>query len=158
MSSAAPALYVDADACPVKEEVLRVAERHGLAAIFVANSGLRLPREPWVRMVIVTGAFDAADNWIAEHAAANDIAITADMPLAARLVEKGVHVIAPSGRAFTPQNIGLALGLRNLSQELREAGAIKGHNAAFTARDRSNFLQALENAVQKARRAAAKEA
>ncbi|MCU0830243.1 MAG: YaiI/YqxD family protein [Rhizobiaceae bacterium] len=149
-----PTIYIDADACPVKEEVLRVAERHGLNAVFVANSGLRLPREDWVRMVIVTGAFDAADNWIADKAAANDIAITADMPLAARLVEKGVHVISPSGRQLTASNIGMALGLRNLNQELREAGAIRGFNAAFTARDRSNFLQALENTVQKARRPA----
>jgi hypothetical protein len=153
MTDLLPAIHIDADACPVKEEVLRVAERHGLAAIFVANSGLRLPREPWVRMVVVTGAFDAADKWIADNANPNDIAVTADMPLAARLVGKGVHVIGPTGKAYTQANIGMALGLRNLSQELREAGAIKGHNAAFSARDRSNFLQALENAVQKAKRA-----
>jgi uncharacterized protein len=147
---AARTIYIDADACPVKEEVLRVAERHGFDAVFVANAGLRLPRESWIRMVIVNGAFDAADNWIAENAAANDVGVTADMPLAARLVEKGVQVVSPSGRALTQANIGMALGLRNLNQDLRESGAIRGFNAAFTPRDRSNFLQALDLACRKA--------
>jgi uncharacterized protein len=135
--------------------VLKVAERHGLAVTFVANTGLRPSRDPLVKMVMVSGKFDAADDWIVENAAANDIAITADMPLAARLVEKGVHTLSHSGRVFTTANIGLAVGLRNLNQELRESGAIKGHNAAFSARDRSAFLQALEGAVQAAKRAAA---
>jgi uncharacterized protein len=145
------AIYVDADACPVKPEILRVAERHALAVTFVANSWLRPVPDPRVKMVTVSGKFDAADDWIVATALANDIAITADMPLAARLVAKGVHTISPAGRLFTPSNIGMALGLRNLNQELREAGTIKGHNQPFSARHRSAFLQALENAVQAAR-------
>jgi uncharacterized protein len=149
-----PDIYVDADACPVKEEAVRVAERHGLAIILVANTGLRPSHNPLVRMVTVSGKFDAADDWIVENAQANDIAVTADMPLAARLVEKGVHTLSHAGKAFTQANIGMALGMRNLNQELREAGAIKGFNAPFSAKDRSAFLQALELSVQRAKRAA----
>jgi uncharacterized protein len=145
-------IFVDADACPVKDEVLKVAARHGLSVVFVANAGLKPSRDPMVKMVVVSGAFDAADDWIVAHSNANDIGITADMPLAARLVAKGVHTLSHAGRAFTEANIGMALGLRNLNQELRESHVIKGHNAAFSARDRSNFLQALESAVQLARR------
>lgn len=151
MNTDRPALLVDADACPVKEEILRVAERHGLHVTFVANSGLRPSRDPMVRNVVVSGKFDAADDWIVDNAQANDIAVTADVPLAARLVEKGVHVIGPTGKAFTPESIGMALALRNLKQELREAGEIRGFNAAFTPRDRSEFLQALDRAVRRAK-------
>jgi uncharacterized protein len=146
-------IYVDADACPVKDEVVKVAERHGVPVVFVANAPMRLPREEWITLLVVSGAFDAADDRIVEDARANDVAVTADMPLAARLVAKGVHVVSPTGKAFTSANVGMALGLRNLNQDLREAGAIKGYNAAFSARDRSNFLQALELAAQKAKRA-----
>jgi uncharacterized protein len=149
-----PAVFVDADACPVKEEAIRVAQRHGLPIIFVANTGLRPSQDPLVHLVTVSGRFDAADDWIVEQAVTNDIGVTADMPLAARLVAKGVHTLSHSGRAFTQANIGMALGLRNLNQELREAGAIRGFNAPFSAKDRSAFLQALELAVQKAKRAA----
>ena len=150
MNTDRPTLLVDADACPVKDEILRVAERHGLHVTFVANSGLRPSRDPMVRNVVVSGKFDAADDWIVDNARANDIAVTADVPLAARLVEKGVHVIGPTGKAFTPESIGMALAMRNLKQELREAGAIRGFNAAFTPRDRSDFLQALERAIRRA--------
>ncbi|MGL4404191.1 MAG: YaiI/YqxD family protein [Notoacmeibacter sp.] len=145
-------IYVDADACPVKDEVLKVAERHALPVVFVANSGLKPSRDPVVKMVVVSGKFDAADDWIVENSKPNDIGITADMPLAAQLVAKGVHTLSHAGRAFTEANIGMALGMRNLNQELREAQVIKGHNAAFSPRDRSNFLQALESAVVKAKR------
>ena len=144
------AIYVDADACPVKAEILKVAERHGVAVTFVANSGLRPSRDPMVRNVVVSGAFDAADDWIVENSASNDIAITADVPLAARLVDKGVHVLGPTGRAFTPESIGMALAMRNLKQDLREAGEIKGYNPGFTPKDRSAFLQELDRTVRRA--------
>jgi uncharacterized protein len=146
-------IYVDADACPVKDEVLKVAERHLLPVVFVANSGLKPSRDPNVKMVMVSGKFDAADDWIVENSLPNDIGITADMPLAAQLVAKGVHTLSHAGRVFTEANIGMALGMRNLNQELRESHVIKGHNAAFSPRDRSNFLQALEAAVQLAKKA-----
>ncbi|NJR13668.1 MAG: YaiI/YqxD family protein [Phyllobacteriaceae bacterium] len=154
ITPALPSIYVDADACPVKDEAMRVAERHGLTVVFVSNAAMRLPRENWIRLVVVSGAFDAADDWIADNAAPNDIAVTSDMPLAARLVAKGVHTLSHAGRVFSPANIGMALGMRNLNQELRESHVIKGHNAAFSPRDRSNFLQALDNAVVKAKRSA----
>ena len=144
------AIYVDADACPVKAEILKVAERHGVAVTFVANSGLRPSRDPMVRNIVVSGAFDAADDWIVENAVSNDIAITADVPLAARLVEKGVHVLGPTGRPFSPETIGMALAMRNLKQDLREAGEIKGYNPGFTQKDRSAFLQALDQVVRRA--------
>ena len=144
------AIYVDADACPVKAEILKVAERHGVAVTFVANSGLRPSRDPMVRNIVVSGAFDAADDWIVENAVSNDIAITADVPLAARLVEKGVHVLGPTGRPFSPETIGMALAMRNLKQDLREAGEIKGYNPGFTQKDRSAFLQALDQTVRRA--------
>ena len=146
-------IYVDADACPVKDEVLKVATRHSLPVVFVANTGLRPSRDSMVKFVTVSGKFDAADDWIVENSAPNDIGITADMPLAAQLVAKGVHTLSHAGRMFTEANIGMALGMRNLNQELRESQIITGHNRSFTARDRSNFLQALESAVQLAKRA-----
>lgn len=145
-----PTIYVDADACPVKAEVRRVAERHGLLAVFVSNGGLRPSRDPLIRHVVVPGRPDAADNWIAEKGEAGDIAVTADIPLAARLVDKGLQVLGPTGRAFTRESIGMDVAMRNLKQDLRERGEIKGYNAGFTARDRSAFLQALEIAVRRA--------
>lgn len=147
----APSILVDADACPVKAEILKVAERHGLHVTFVANSGLRPSRDPMVRNVVVSGKFDAADDWIVDNAQPGDIAVTADVPLAARLVEKAVHVLGPTGRAFTPETVGMALAMRNLNQNLREAGEIRGFNAAFSPRDRSAFLQALELAARRTR-------
>lgn len=152
--SRSPTIHVDADACPVKDEVLKVAERHGLPVTFVANSGMRPSRDPMVRHVVVSGKFDAADDWIVDNSASGDIAITADVPLAARLVEKGVHVLGPTGRPFTPETIGMALAMRNLKQDLREAGEIKGYNPGFTAKDRSAFLQALDHAVRRAAKGA----
>ncbi|MCR4268594.1 YaiI/YqxD family protein [Nitratireductor sp. ZSWI3] len=148
-----PAIYVDADACPVKAEVVKVAERHDLPVTFVANGGLRPSRDPMIRNVVVPGSFDAADDWIVENAESGDIAITADVPLAARLVEKGVLTLGPTGRPFTPQTIGMAVAMRNLKQDLREAGEIKGYNPGFTPKDRSAFLQALDQTVRRALRA-----
>ena len=145
-----PGIFVDADACPVKAEILKVAERHELPVTFVANSGLRPSRDSMIRNVVVSGKFDAADDWIVENAESGDLAVTADVPLAARLVEKGVHVLGPTGRPFTPESIGMAVAMRNLKQDLREAGEIKGYNPGFSARDRSAFLQALDTAARRA--------
>jgi len=145
-----PDIFVDADACPVKDEVLKVADRHGLAVTFVANGGLRPSRDPMVRNVVVSAGADAADDWIVENAKPNDLAITADIPLAARLVEAGVHALSPTGRPFTPENIGMAVAMRDLGKHLRETGESKGYNAAFTPRDRSTFLSALDQTVRRA--------
>ncbi len=146
-------IYVDADACPVKDEVLRVAARHGLGVHFVSNQWMRLPEGPLVNRVVVDAGFDAADDWIAEHAVTGDIAITADIPLAARCLEAGAAALGHNGKPFTPENIGTALAMRELKSHLRATGEISGHNPGFTKQDRSNFLQALEIAVRAAKRA-----
>ena len=151
---AGPHIYIDADACPVKDEAARVAERHGLVITFVSNGGLRPSRNPMVRNIVVSKGADAADDWIVDNAVANDIAVTADVPLAARLVEKGVHVLGPTGRPFTPQTIGMAVAMRDLKQHLRETGEIKGYNPGFSARDRSAFLSALDQTTRRANNAA----
>jgi uncharacterized protein len=148
-----PIIYVDADACPVKAEVLKVAERHGMEVTFVANSGLRPSRDPMVKNIIVSGAFDAADNWIADHVRDDDIVITADVPLAVRCVEKGAHVTGPTGRLFDKTNIGMASAMRDLGAHLRETGESKGYNAAFSPRDRSAFLEALDRLCRRAKNA-----
>jgi uncharacterized protein YaiI (UPF0178 family) len=145
-------IYIDADACPVKEEAVRVAERHGLTIHFVSNSWMRLPESPQVQRVIVPEGPDAADDWIAERAGAGDIVVTADIPLAARCLKAGARVVGPTGKPFTEANIGTALALRDLSRHLRETGESKGYNAGFTRADRSRFLQALEEAMQAIRR------
>ena len=144
-------IYVDADACPVKPEILKVAERHGLRVTLVANSGLRPSRDPMIRNIIVSSGFDAADNWIADNAVAGDIVITADVPLATRCVAKGAHVTGPTGRIFDETNIGMASAMRDLGQHLRETGESKGYNAAFTQRDRSAFLETLDRLCRRAK-------
>lgn len=154
MSETKPQILVDADACPVKEEVLRVAERHDLMTTFVSNGGLRPSRDPMVRHVVVSKSADAADDWIVENANAGDIVITADVPLAARCVERNVHVLGPTGRSFTPESIGMAVAMRDLKQHLRETGEIRGFNPGFSARDRSAFLSALDQTVRRALRPA----
>ena len=150
-----PAIYVDADACPVKAEAVKVAERHGLVVTFVSNGGLRPSRDPMIRHVVVSKGADAADDWIVENARANDIVVTADVPLAARTVALGAHVLGPTGRPFTQETIGMAVAMRNLGQHLRETGESKGYNAAFSPADRSRFLGALDQAARRALRAAA---
>jgi len=147
-----PQLYVDADACPVKEEAAKVAARHGIVVTFVSNGGLRPSRDPMVRHVVVPQGADAADDWMVEHARADDVAVTADVPLAARLVANGVHVLGPTGRPFTPESIGMAVAMRDLKQHLRETGEIRGFNPSFSARDRSAFLSALDQTVRRALR------
>ena len=149
---AATIIYVDADACPVKDEAVRVAERHGLAIVFVSNSFMRLPEGPLIRRMVVADGADAADDWIAERIGARDVAITADIPLAARCLKRGAQVIGPMGKPFTEAGIGMALAMRDLKAHLRETGESKGYNASFTRADRSRFLQELEQAVQRARR------
>ena len=145
-------IYVDADACPVKDEVVRVAGRHGLVVTFVANFGLRPSRDPMIRNVVVPQGADAADDWIVAHAAAGDIVVTADIPLARRALDNGAAVLGPTGRPFTPASIGLALATRELNQQLRETRDRRGFNASFPARDRQKFLQALDEAVVRAKR------
>jgi len=140
-------IYVDADACPVKDEVARVAWRHGLMVTYVANSGLRPSRDSAIRNVLVPQGADAADDWIVEHVAPGDIVVTADIPLARRALGKGACVLGPTGRRFTPDSIGMALAMRELNQHLRETGESRGFNAEFSAKDRSRFLQALDEAV-----------
>ncbi|UJW73842.1 YaiI/YqxD family protein [Rhizobium sp. SL42] len=137
-------IYVDADACPVKQEILKVAERHAMEVTFVANSGLRPSRDPMVKNVIVSSGFDAADDWIAERAGPEDIVITADVPLAGRCVAAGAQVTGPTGRVFDTANIGMATAMRDLGAHLRETGESKGYNAAFSPRDRSAFLETLD--------------
>ncbi|MCF1460998.1 YaiI/YqxD family protein [Agrobacterium vitis] len=137
-------IYVDADACPVKAEVLKVAERHDMPVTFVANSGLRPSRDPMVTNVIVSNGFDAADDWIAERAGPGDIVITADVPLAGRCVAAGAMVTGPTGRMFDETNIGMATAMRDLGAHLRETGESKGYNRAFSPRDRSQFLETLD--------------
>jgi hypothetical protein len=149
--------YIDGDACPVKAEVERVAGRHGLTVHLVSNGGLRPSANPLFRHVTVPEGADAADDWIAEHIGENDIAITADIPLAARCLEKGARVLGPSGKLFTRDSIGMALGMRDLQRHLRESTpGGQTYNAGFTRQDRSRFLGALENEIQAAKRAAAR--
>jgi uncharacterized protein YaiI (UPF0178 family) len=145
-----PEIYVDADACPVKAEVAEVAARHGLRVTFVANGGLRPSRDPMVRNIVVGGSFDAADDWIVGALGPGDLVVTADVPLAKRCIDKGGSALGPTGRLFTTQNIGTAVAMRDLNQTLRESGAIKGYNAAFSGADRSRFRQALELEIRKA--------
>jgi uncharacterized protein YaiI (UPF0178 family) len=148
-------IYVDADACPVKNEIYRVAERHGLKVTIVSNAPIMVPREPWIERVVVGSAMDAADDWIAERAGPGDIVITADVPLASRGVKAGAVVIAPNGKSFDESSIGMTVATRNLLHELRSAGAITGGPKPFEPRDRSRFLSALDQAIVRLKRAAA---
>ena len=146
-------IFVDADACPVKPEIYRVAERHGTKVFVVSNSVMAIPPAPWIERVIVSDGPDAADDWIVERAVRGDIVVTADIPLAARGVKAGADVIGPTGRAFTEASIGDTLATRNLMDDLRSAGMITGGPKPFTARDRSAFLSALDLAVTRLKRA-----
>ena len=151
-------VYIDADACPVKQEVYRVAERHALKGtalkvFVVSNSAISVPRDEMIQRVVVGGGMDEADNWIAERAHAGDIVITADVPLASRCVKAGAEAIAPNGRAFTTDSIGMTLATRNLMDSLRSAGEITGGPKPFSPRDRSSFLSALDAAIARLKRA-----
>ncbi len=146
-----PELYVDGDACPVKDEVVRVAGRYGLRVHMVSNEWLRMADDPLVRRIVVAEGADAADDWIAAHIGPGDIAITADSPLAARCLAAGARAIGPTGRPFTEDGIGAALATRELMAQLRETGDVVGGNPSFGKMDRSRFLGALDAAVQAAR-------
>jgi uncharacterized protein len=147
-----PHIFVDADACPVKQEVYRVAGRYGLEVTLVANSRMRVPDEPWIALEIVKDGFDAADDWIVDHMQPNDIVVTADLLLASRCVKKGARVMGPTGSLFTEDNIGMAVASRNLMSELRGAGEITGGPSPLSKRDRSRFLQKLDSVIQSIRR------
>ena len=142
-------IYIDADACPVKDEVLRVAERHNLKIHVVGNSWMRRPDGPLVNKVVVAEGPDVADDWIAERISAPDICVTGDIPLAGRCIEKGAAALNHTGKPFTEDSIGMALAMRDLKSHLRDTGEIKDHHPGFTKADRSKFLSALEDAVQK---------
>lgn len=150
------AIYVDADACPVKAEIYRVAERHALRVFVVSNSPIALPRDPMIERVIVPDGMDKADDWIAERARPGAIVVTADIPLASRCVKAGATVIGPTGRAFTEDSMGMTLATRNLMDDLRSAGAVTGGPRPFSARDHSAFLSALDLAIVRLKRAASR--
>ncbi len=144
-------LFIDGDACPVKAEALRVAERHKVPVVIVSNGGIRPSRDPMVTHIVVAkSTADAADDRIVDEAAVGDVTVTADIRLAARLIEKDVQVLGPTGRPFTKDSIGMALAMRDLSQHLRETGESKGYNASFSPRDRSRFLEELDRLLRRA--------
>jgi uncharacterized protein YaiI (UPF0178 family) len=140
-------VFVDGDACPVKAEVEKVAARHGLTVTIVSNGGLRPSANPLLRHVTVAEGADAADNWIVDHIAAGDLCVTADIPLAARCLDKGASVLAPNGKPFTQDGIGMALGMRELNRHMRELTGGQTHHAGFAKQDRSRFLGELENCI-----------
>jgi uncharacterized protein YaiI (UPF0178 family) len=145
-------LLIDADACPVKEEVYRVAKRHKLTVSVVANQWMRMPDDPSIRIEVVDDGFDAADDWIVEHSGPGDIVITEDIPLAARCIAKGARVLTARGGTYDEQSIGSALAQRGLMQYLREAGAVNGGQRPMQARDRAVFVQELERVIQSVRK------
>jgi uncharacterized protein YaiI (UPF0178 family) len=146
------AIYIDADACPVKDEVYRVAARYGLSVFVVCNSWIRIPADPRITLTVVDEGPDVADDWIAERAGVGDIVITADIPLAQRALAKGAQALQSNGRLFTPDNIGGALASRAIGEHLRSMGEITGGPRPFSSADRSQFLQSLDAAVTRARR------
>ena len=151
-SGAAIAIYIDADACPVKQEVYRVAGRHGLKVLVVSNSPIAIPRDPLIERVVVAAGMDAADDWIAERSARGAIVVTQDIPLAARAVKAGAVAIAPNGKPFSEDTIGMALATRNLMDSLRSAGEITGGPRPFAPKDRSAFLQSLDREIVRLKR------
>ncbi len=145
-------IFIDADACPVKREVYRVASRYRLNVTLVANSWMRVPAEQWIALKVVGDGLDAADDWIVDHVQPHDIVITAYIPLASRCLGQGACVIGPTGKPFTEKNIGQAVATRNLLSELRGAGEITGGPPPLKKSDRSHFLQQLDEAIQSIRR------
>lgn len=145
-------IFVDADACPVKDEVYRVARRYGLKVYVVTNGGVRVPGDALIELVVVEQGPDVADDWIVERAGRGDIVITADIPLAHRCLQAGAEVIGPTGRAFTSSSIGAALAQRGLMEHLRSTGEITGGPKPFAAADRSRFLAALDQAINRSKR------
>jgi uncharacterized protein len=146
-------IYIDADACPVKDEVYRVAARYKLPVTVVAAGFIRVPADPMIERIAAGDGMDAADDWIAERVQPGDVVITADIPLASRCVKAGAEVIAPNGRPFTEQAIGMTLAVRNLMHDLRSAGEVTRGPKPFSPRDRSAFLSALDEAIRRVQRA-----
>ena len=145
-------IYVDADACPVKDEIYRVATRHGLPVSVVAGQFIRVPQDPMIERIAAGSDMDAADDWIAERAGRGDIVVTSDIPLASRCVKAGAEVIAPNGKPFTEQSIGMTLAVRNLMTDLRSSGEVTGGPRSFAPRDRSAFLSALDQTIRRLQR------
>jgi hypothetical protein len=146
-------IFVDADACPVKEEIYRVAARYGLKVFVVANSAIRVPLLPSIERIVVGAGSDAADDWIAARARAGGIVVTSDIPLASRCVKADAEVLSATGKRFTEASIGMALAARDLMDHLRSTGETTGGPKGFTPRDRSNFLSAMDNCVVRLQRA-----
>ena len=142
-------IFIDADACPVKDEVYRVAQRYGLKAWVVSNAFMMIPAHPRIKRVVVDAGPDIADDWIAEHARPGDVAITNDIPLAERVLAAGAAAIAPNGRVFTRDSIGSAIAQRAIMEQIRSTGAVTGGPAPFGKADRSRFLQSLDEAIGK---------
>ena len=151
--SPAIAIYVYADACPVKQETYRVAERHGVKVVVVSNSPIAIPRAPFIERIVVSAGMDKADDYIAEHSARGVVVITADVPLAARCVKAGAVVVAPNGKPFNEDSIGMTLATRNLMDQLRSAGEITGGPKPFSPKDRSAFLGSLDREIVRLKRA-----
>jgi uncharacterized protein len=145
-------IYVDADACPVKDEIYRVAIRHGLPVSVVAGNFIRVPQDPLIERIAAGSGMDAADDWIAERAGKGDIVITSDIPLASRCVKSGAEVIAPNGKPFTEQSIGMTLAVRNLMTDLRSSGEVTGGPKSYSPRDRSAFLSTLDQTIRRIQR------
>jgi len=145
-------IYVDADACPVKNEIYRVAERYQLPVTLVTNTRMRVPYDERITLQVVGAGLDVADDWIAEAVEADDIVITADIPLASRCIKAGARALRPTGKPFTEDNIGDALATRNLMEDLRSAGEITGGPPPLQKKDRSRFLQELDKVIQAIRR------
>ena len=147
-------IYIDADSCPVKPEVYRVAKRYSLNVTLVANAWMRVPAEQWISLEVVHGGFDAADDWIVEHALPHDIVVTADILLANRCIEKEASVLGTTGKVFTEDNISESVATRDLMSELRESGVVTGGPAPIQACDRSLFLQELDKLINAIKRKA----
>jgi uncharacterized protein YaiI (UPF0178 family) len=145
-------IYVDADACPVKQEIYKVARRYGLEVTVVANSWMRIPQEDWVSLIVVEKGPDVADDWIVEHLSRNDVVITGDILLAARCIDEEAQVLGLKGRPFTTENVSNAVAMRNLMKDLREEGTMTRGPAPFEKKDRSRFLQGLDQMIQAIRR------
>jgi len=154
MTSSPPTtrIYIDADACPVKDEIYRVAERHRLPVSVVAGNFIRVPQDPLIERIAAGSGMDAADDWIAERAGKGDIVITSDIPLASRCVKAGAEVIAPNGKPFSEQSIGMTLAVRNLMTDLRSSGEVTGGPKSYAPRDRSTFLSALDQTIRRIQR------
>jgi uncharacterized protein YaiI (UPF0178 family) len=152
MPATSIAIYVDADACPVKQEVYRVAERHGIKVFVVSNSPIAVPRDPSIERVVVSAGMDKADDFIAERSRKGAVVITADVPRAARAVKAGAVAIAPDGKPFSEDSIGMALATRNLMDQLRSEGAVTGGPKPFSQKDRSAFLGSLDREIVRLKR------